>query len=107
MRLSREEVEHVAIPVRLKLDEAETVQFTEQMNDILDNFAQLQEVETSQVSGTAHVLPLINVVRDDCVRPSLPPDVALANAPERVDDLFKVPRVVGNSAIPGKIILSI
>ena len=94
MHLSREEVEHVALLGRLKLDEAEIGQFTKQMNDILDNFAQLQEVDTSHVDGTAHVLSLVNVLRDDCVRPSLSPDVALANAPERVDDLFKVPRVV-------------
>lgn len=94
MHLSREEVEHVAVLGRLKLGEAEIGPFTEQMNEILDYFAQLQEVDTSQVGGTAHVLSQVNVLRDDCVYASLSPDAALANAPERVDDLFKVPRVV-------------
>jgi aspartyl-tRNA(Asn)/glutamyl-tRNA(Gln) amidotransferase subunit C len=94
MRLSREEIEHVALLGRLKLTEDEVAKYTEQLNDILSNFEQLNEVDTSQVGGTTHVVSLTNVFRPDYVRPSIPPDEALSNAPERIDDLFKVPRVV-------------
>lgn len=94
MRLSREEVEHVALLGRLKLSDDEIGRFTEQMNDILGYFEELQEADTSQIVGTTHVVPMENVFRVDCTRPSLEPDAALANAPERVENLFKVPRVV-------------
>lgn len=94
MHLSREEVEHVAVLGRLKLNEDEVGKFTEQMNTILGYFEQLKEADTSQVGGTTHVVPMVNVLRPDVRRPSCDPDQALANAPERVDNLFKVPRVV-------------
>ncbi|HEY3418879.1 MAG TPA: Asp-tRNA(Asn)/Glu-tRNA(Gln) amidotransferase subunit GatC [Armatimonadota bacterium] len=94
MALSREEVEHVALLSRLKLAEEEIERFTGQLNTILGHFEQLKEADTSQIQGTTHVVPMVNVLRADCERPSLQPDEALANAPERRDDLFKVPRVV-------------
>ncbi|MDH7500300.1 MAG: Asp-tRNA(Asn)/Glu-tRNA(Gln) amidotransferase subunit GatC, partial [candidate division NC10 bacterium] len=43
---------------------------------------------------TYHVLDLVNVLREDEVRPSLPREIALANAPERADGFFKVPRII-------------
>ena len=94
MRLSREEIEHVALLSRLKLSEGETERFTGQLNSILGHFEALKEADTSRIAGTTHVVPMTNVLREDRSRPSLTPDEALANAPERVDDLFKVPRVV-------------
>ena len=94
MQLSREEVEHVALLGRLKLSEAEIGRFTGQLNAILGYFAELNEADTSQIEGTTHVVPMVNVTREDCERPSLAPDDALANAPERLDNFYKVPRVV-------------
>ncbi len=94
MALSREEIAHVALLSRLHFTEEELARFTEQMNDILLHFETLQEADTSAIAATTHVVPMVNVLRDDVPCPSLPPDTALANAPERVDDLFKVPRVV-------------
>lgn len=94
MRLSRDEVEHVALLGRLKLSDDEVERFTGQLNAILGYFEELQEADTSQSAATTHVVPMVNVLRADCERPSVEPDVALANAPERRDDLFKVPRVV-------------
>lgn len=94
MRLSREEIEHVALLSRLKLTEDEVGRFTEQLNNILGYFEQLQEADTSQAAGTTHVVPMMNVVREDIERPSFEPNESLCNAPERRDDLFKVPRVV-------------
>ena len=94
MRLSREEVEHVALLSRLKLSEPEVERFTGQLNAILGYFEELQAADTSQAAGTMHVVPMVNVLREDRERPSFQPDEALSNAPERRGDLFKVPRVV-------------
>ncbi len=94
MRLSREEIEHVALLSRLKLTEEEIGRFTEQLNTILGHFEQLKEADTSRAAGTTHVVPMVNVLREDIERPCFDPDQALQNAPERRDDLFKVPRVV-------------
>lgn len=94
MRLSREEVEHVALLSRLKLDEGEIERFTGQLNEILGHFEALREADTGDLPATTHVVPMTNVVRADVNRPSLEPDDALANAPERRGDLYKVPRVV-------------
>jgi aspartyl-tRNA(Asn)/glutamyl-tRNA(Gln) amidotransferase subunit C len=94
MRLSREEIEHVALLGRLSLTEEEIGVFTEQLNSILGHFEALREADTSAIAGTTHVVPMTNVFREDHCRPSLAPDDALQNAPERSGDYFKVPRVV-------------
>ena len=94
MRLSREEVEHVALLSRLKLSGDEIERFTGQLNTILGHFEALRQADTGDIPSTTHVVPMTNVVREDRTRPSLKPDDALANAPERRDNLFKVPRVV-------------
>ncbi|MHB0939568.1 MAG: Asp-tRNA(Asn)/Glu-tRNA(Gln) amidotransferase subunit GatC [Armatimonadota bacterium] len=94
MPLSREEVEHVALLSRLKLSEEEIERFTGQLNTILGHFEALQDADTGDIPSTTHVVPMTNVTRPDCTWESFSPDDALANAPERRDDLFKVPRVV-------------
>jgi aspartyl-tRNA(Asn)/glutamyl-tRNA(Gln) amidotransferase subunit C len=94
MRLSHEEVEHVALLSRLKLNDGEVERFTDQLNSILGYFEELKEADTSQAAGTTHVVPMLNVMREDVARPSFTPDESLINAPDRRDDLFKVPRVV-------------
>jgi aspartyl-tRNA(Asn)/glutamyl-tRNA(Gln) amidotransferase subunit C len=93
MRLSRDEIDHVALLGRLKLTEEETERFTGQLNSILEHFEALKEADTSGIDATQAV-PMTNVLRPDIERPAFTPDEALANAPERVDDMFKVPRVV-------------
>ena len=94
MRLSREEVEHVALLARLKIGEEDIERFTGQLNTILGHFEALKEADTGDIPSTTHVVPMTNVVREDCTWESLSPDEALFNAPERRGDLFKVPRVV-------------
>jgi aspartyl-tRNA(Asn)/glutamyl-tRNA(Gln) amidotransferase subunit C len=94
MSLTRAEVEHVALLSRLKLGEDEIDRFTGQLNVILEHFETLKEADTQDIPATTHVVPMVNVTRPDERRPCLTPDEALANAPERVDDLYKVPRVV-------------
>ena len=94
MALTREEVEHVALLARLELSDDELARLTEQLNAILGHFQALQALDTRDIPPTSHVVALENVWRDDEVQPSLPPEEALRNAPDRIADLFRVPRVV-------------
>ncbi len=90
MKLSREEVEHVALLARLGLTEDEKEMFRDQLSDILDNAGILGELDTAAISPTAHVLPLRNVMRSDEVEPSMPVESTLSNAPRREDEYFRI-----------------
>lgn len=94
-KLTIAEVEHIAELAKLGLTEEEKRTFQEQLSAILEYFEKLQEVDTSAIPPTATVLPLYNVMREDEVRPSFPPELILANAPEREGDFFKVQAVLG------------
>jgi len=90
MKLSREEVLHIARLARLGLTEEDVERFREQLSNILDNFEVLKEVESEGVPPTTHAVPLQNVLREDEVAPSLPQDQVLANAPQQEEGHFKV-----------------
>lgn len=90
MKLTSDEVRHVAELARLALTEEETAQYTQQLSDILGYAEILQQVGTSHVPPTPYVLPLKNVMRDDVVQESLSNAEALANAPESGNGFFKV-----------------
>jgi aspartyl-tRNA(Asn)/glutamyl-tRNA(Gln) amidotransferase subunit C len=94
MKITRREVQHVANLARLRFNQLEMERFTHQLNAILAYIDKLNELDTSRVEPTYHVLDLVNVFREDGIRPSLPREIALANAPERADGFFKVPRIV-------------
>lgn len=94
MKITREEVEHVARLARLALDEAELDTLTGQMDAILDYVDQLKELKTDDIVPTAHAVPVENAFREDTVRPSLPKEKALQNAPAEEGGCFKVPRVI-------------
>lgn len=94
MRLTPEEVEHVALLGRLKLTEEERTRFTTQLNSILGYFEQLQQIDTEGVPAMSHAVAITNVLRADEPRPSLTPEEALQNAPDREGDYFRVPRVI-------------
>lgn len=94
MKITREEVEHVAELARLTFHEDETASLTGQLNHILEYIAQLEEVDTRDVEPTAHVIEVVNAFRKDEVRPSIPVEDALSNAPEREGDAFAVPRII-------------
>ncbi len=94
MRLTPEEVEHVALLGRLQLSEAERERFTTQLNSILQYFEQLQQTDTTGVAPTSHAVPITNVFRADAPAPSLTPEEALQNAPDQDRDCFRVPRVI-------------
>ncbi|MDD4860292.1 MAG: Asp-tRNA(Asn)/Glu-tRNA(Gln) amidotransferase subunit GatC [Dehalococcoidales bacterium] len=90
MKLSREEVLHIARLARLGLSEEEIGPMGEQLSNILENFEILKQVDTTGIPPTAQSVALQSVMREDEVAPSLPPGDVLANAPRREDDYFKV-----------------
>jgi aspartyl-tRNA(Asn)/glutamyl-tRNA(Gln) amidotransferase subunit C len=95
MKLSREEVLHIARLARLGLDESEINRFSEQLFNLLEHFRVLQQVDTTGVPPTTQSIALKNVIRGDDVQASLPPDQVLANAPQREGDFFRVRPVLG------------
>ena len=92
--ISRSDVEHVARLARLARSEAETERMREQLSGILAYIDTLRALDTAGVEPTSHAVPLVNVMREDEMRASLSPDVALANAPDRSDGFFRVPRII-------------
>jgi aspartyl-tRNA(Asn)/glutamyl-tRNA(Gln) amidotransferase subunit C len=94
VKLSREEVLHIARLARVDLTEAEIVRYSEQLSDLLERFEVLQQVDTADVPPTAQSVDLRSVMRDDRIEPSLPSEDVLANAPRREGDLFRVKRVL-------------
>ena len=94
MKVSREEVLHIARLARVNLAEEEITRLSEQLSNLLENFEVLQQVDTEGVPPTAQSVSLQSVMRDDEVIPSLPPDDVLANAPRRDDDCFRVRAVL-------------
>ena len=94
MRLSREEVEHIARLARLGLGEEEIEKFRAQLSNIIENFEILQEVDTTDILPTAHVVDMENVIRDDEAIPSFPQCEILANAPREEDGFFRVKAVL-------------
>lgn len=94
MKITRKDVEHVALLSRLEIAESDIEKFTGQLDAILEYVDVLEKVNTEGVEPTAHVLPLKNVMRPDEVRASLSRDLALSNAPEQEDGYFKVPKIM-------------
>jgi aspartyl-tRNA(Asn)/glutamyl-tRNA(Gln) amidotransferase subunit C len=90
MKLSREEVIHIAALARMGISEEEIEKAREQLSDILENFEVLKEIDTTDVPPTAQSINLQNVMRDDIPRDSLSQEQILANAPDREGKLFKL-----------------
>lgn len=94
MSIGIKDVEHVANLARLELSDSDKEQFAGQLNAILKYAEKLNELNTDEIEPTSHVLPIVNVMRDDEVKPSLPIEKAMLNTPEEEDDQFKVPAVL-------------
>jgi aspartyl-tRNA(Asn)/glutamyl-tRNA(Gln) amidotransferase subunit C len=97
MRLSIADVEHVAALARLGLTSEEKERLRGQLSSILGHIEALNELHTSAISPTAQTITLTNVLRDDVVRPSLPRESVLANAPRTSDGFFEVHTPLGGS----------
>jgi aspartyl-tRNA(Asn)/glutamyl-tRNA(Gln) amidotransferase subunit C len=94
MEISRQEVENVAKLARLELTDLEKAAFTQQLSQILTHVETLKQYDTTGVEPTATVLAQSNVFRADEVRPSLPVERAVANAPESAEGFFVVPKII-------------
>lgn len=93
MKITKADVDHVAMLARLEFAEDEKAEMARQLSRILEYMDKLSELDTEDVSPTAHAVPLRNVLREDGARPSLHPEEALRNAPERDGAFFRVPRI--------------
>jgi aspartyl-tRNA(Asn)/glutamyl-tRNA(Gln) amidotransferase subunit C len=94
MKLTLEEVVHIAELARIRLTSQEMARYAEQLSDILDYAARLQSVDTSGISPTDRVVNPGNILRDDEARPGLSQLELLENAPETEKGQFKVPPIL-------------
>jgi len=94
MKIGREEVLHVATLARLDVTEDEVGRLAEQLSAVLEYVDQLAGLDLVGVEPMAHVLDYATPLRADAVRPSLPREAALANAPAAEQGCFRVPKVI-------------
>ena len=94
MKISREDVLHIARLARIALTEDEITRLSQQLSDLLENFEVLQQVDTEDVPPTAQSVELESIMRDDKSRPSYSAEEILANAPRRDEDCFRVKPVL-------------
>ena len=92
--ISSADVEYVAKLAHLRFDEEQAQDMAGKLGSILEYMQQLNEIDTTGVDITTHVLPISNVFREDVQREQLPNEEALSNAPEREDNYFRVPRIL-------------
>jgi len=97
-KIDETQVRRVAQLSRLELSDGEVSQFSTQLSAIVEYIEKLNELDTESVEPLAHCLPVHNVLREDMPRPSLSNDAALANAPEREDEYFKVPKILDDNS---------
>ena len=97
-KIDQEQVWKVAKLARLDLSETEVSEFSGQLSAILGYVEKMDELDTSDVEPLAHCLPLSNCLRDDVVYPSIGAAAAVANAPQRDGDFFKVPKILDDNS---------
>lgn len=95
--ITLDQVRHIGKLSRIELTDTQAQTLSRQLGSILTYFDKLQELDTSRVEPMAHAVELNNVFADDVPHRSLTPEEALANAPQRDGDFFKVPKVIGES----------
>jgi aspartyl-tRNA(Asn)/glutamyl-tRNA(Gln) amidotransferase subunit C len=96
--ITRAEVAHLARLARIDLRDSQLDALAGQVDVILTSVARVNEVAAQDIAPMSHALPLTNVMREDVVRPGLTQEVALAEAPEREDGRFRVPRILDDEA---------
>lgn len=94
MSLTIQEVEHIALLARLGLTDEEKELYQQQLSDILDHVAQLQKLDTSNISAASSVLPIRTVLREDEPKTGLEIKKVLENSPSVEADQFKVPPIL-------------
>ena len=94
MKLSLDQVRHVARLARLTLSPAEEERYARQLSAVLEYVAALEELDTSRIAPTAHAADLPLFWREDRVQPSLTPDEAVANAAQKAGTAVVVPKII-------------
>ncbi|MFR6641740.1 MAG: Asp-tRNA(Asn)/Glu-tRNA(Gln) amidotransferase subunit GatC [Christensenellales bacterium] len=94
MKISREEIDHLATLSRLRFSGAEVEEIGTHLDNIIERFKELEKVDVSSVPPTAHILPFTNVLREDEAKESTARETLLSNAPETDGETYIVPRVV-------------
>jgi aspartyl-tRNA(Asn)/glutamyl-tRNA(Gln) amidotransferase subunit C len=97
-KIDQSQVIKVAKLSRLDLTEDEVQEFTGQLSAILDYVEKMNELDTTGVEPLAHCLPVSNVLREDSAKESLGTEKVLANAPQRDDEFFKVPKILDDGS---------
>ena len=87
-------IQYVAHLARIALTSDEEKKLAAQLGNILGYIEKLKELDVTKVEPTAHAVPMVNVMRADEIRPSLPHDEAMRNAPRQANGLFIVPKIV-------------
>lgn len=95
-KITEQDVRHVAKLSRLKLDDAEIHEFTEQLSSVLEYVEKLNELDVENVEPMAHPTEMTNVFREDEPSAGLSVEEALKNAPDASAPYFKVPKVLGD-----------
>jgi len=93
-RISKEEVKHVAHLARLAITEEEAEKFTQQLDAIISFAEQLNEIDTTNIVPTSHVLEMKNVMREDQAAKGLPVEEVVKNAPDHKDGYIRVPSIL-------------
>lgn len=93
-KISEEQVRHVAHLAKLAISDEEVHQFRNQLEAIINFAEQLNELDTTNIEPTSHVLNLHNVFREDVAVAGLPREEVLANAPQKEAGQFKVPSIM-------------
>ena len=94
MRISREEVQHVALLARLELSDKEETELVDHFDKVLSYMEKLNELNTDDVQPLAHALEVPAPLREDRVTNQANTDALLQNAPDRQTDFFKVPKII-------------
>lgn len=94
MKMTKEEVLYVARLARLDLDAESIDMFAAQIDEILGYIEKLNHVDTKGIKATSHAISLTNAFRDDEQRPHLDREQVLANAPEKEEGCFVVPKII-------------
>ena len=88
------DIEYVARLARIELSAKEKKKLGKDLGSILSYIEKLKKLDVAGLEPMSHVLPLKNVFREDKVKPSLPVDKVLGNAPSAKGDNFSVPRII-------------
>lgn len=94
MKITSQEVSHVAGLARLHMSDEEIESMTRQLDEILTYVAKLNELDTGNTVPTTHAISIVNAFRDDEVKPSLEREKTLDNGPQQNGETFVVPRVI-------------